>query len=278
MKAVGFVGRKMSEMTRFHLIGVAILSLALFSPTHADDPGFQALRIAHAGGGLGKRTYTNSYQALSENIKKGFRYFEIDFTYTSDEQLVCLHDWEINFERTFGFTTEHRLSLEAFKRLAAENPKFTNCTLDGLAEWMSQNPTALIVTDIRGENLKALQKIYENLPDSERRVIPQIYNPKNLQAARAMGFEQIIWTLYRFSGSNYKVMEWANGWMTSKVAITMPRERAESHLPKALAAQGFSTYVHTINKPEEMQKYMDQYGLTEIYTDFLAPVTQSKEP
>ena len=73
---------------------------------------FQVLRIAHAGGGLGKRTYTNSYEALDSNTKNGFKYFELDFTFTSDGRLVCIHDWKVNFKLTFGIETERRLTLE----------------------------------------------------------------------------------------------------------------------------------------------------------------------
>jgi hypothetical protein len=42
---------------------------------------FQVERIAHAGGGYEGQTYTNSYQALSANLKAGFVYFELDFFY-----------------------------------------------------------------------------------------------------------------------------------------------------------------------------------------------------
>ena len=112
---------------------------------------FQVLRIAHAGGGLGERTYTNSYEALDTNIKNGFKYFELDFVFTSDSRLVCLHDWERSFSRIFGLEIKHRLSLEQFEHLADENEEFTNCTLEGLADWMRNNPSTFIVTDVKEE-------------------------------------------------------------------------------------------------------------------------------
>ena len=257
-------------MKKIYTIGALIMSLTLVAIADGENTSFQALRIAHAGGGLGKTTYTNSYQALNANIVNGFRYFEIDFTFTSDDRLVCLHDWKVNFKRTFGFETDHRLSLEEFENLTAENTKFTNCTLEGLAVWMQKNPMAYIVTDVRGDNLKALKQIHDILPNADNRVIPQIYRPENFEAVNKMGFQQIIWTLYRFSGSAYKVVEWVNGWKT-KVAVTMPKEIAATKLPKALSARGIPTYVHTVNKIEEMNSFMANFGITEIYTDYLIP-------
>jgi len=253
-----------------YIIGVLIIVLAVAARADGKDTQFQAHRIAHAGGGLGKSTYTNSYQALAANIEKGFKYFEIDFTFTSDNRLVCLHDWNSNFKRTFGFETKQRLSLEEFESLAKDNKKFTNCTLDGLAEWMRKNPTAYIVTDVKDDNLIALRQIHEVLPDADRRVIPQIYEPENFESVNNMGFRQIIWTLYRYPESGYYVIRWVEQWEAA-IAVTMPRDRAGSALPNALAERGILTYVHTINKAGEMDRFMTEFGVTEIYTDFLVP-------
>jgi glycerophosphoryl diester phosphodiesterase len=33
-------------------------------------------------------------EALNENYGKGFRFFEIDFSWTSDGKLVAIHDWQ----------------------------------------------------------------------------------------------------------------------------------------------------------------------------------------
>jgi len=257
-------------MKRCHVVGILLVTLILASGAEAENSRFEALRIAHAGGGLGKITYTDSYQALSVNLSRGFRYFEIDFSFTSDDRLVCLHDWGFNFKRTFGFETKQRLSLKEFERLSKDNKKFTNCTLQGLAEWMRKNPTAYIVTDVKDGNLKALKRIRAVLPDADKRVIPQIYEPLNFDSVKNMGFRQLIWTLYRYPGTGYQVIQWLDQWQ-AVIAVTMPKDRAQSALPKALGQRGIPTYVHTINNQEEMDRFINEFGITEIYTDFLVP-------
>ncbi|MEE9542464.1 MAG: sulfatase-like hydrolase/transferase, partial [Thermodesulfobacteriota bacterium] len=161
---------------------------------------FQTRRIAHAGGGISGKTYTNSYEALNENIKKGFKYFELDFNFTSDGHLVCIHD----------FTTKEKPTLEAFNSRVKNKSAFHNCTLTGLIEWMEQNPSAKIITDVKDNNLKALEIISKKVPDFKERVIPQVYDPSNYAVVRKMGYSQIIWTLYRYGGSKSEILEWVD--------------------------------------------------------------------
>ena len=144
------------------------------------------------------------------------------------------------------------------------------CTIDTLVAWMNENPSAYIITDVKEKNLKALEIILEKLPNAKRRVIPQIYEPHNFQKIKDLGFEQVIWTLYRYRGSNDEVVDWIEQF-DGPFAITMPKNRAESTLPRELEERHIPTYVHTVNATQEMEKFVNKFGITEIYTDFLQP-------
>ena len=231
---------------------------------------FQVKRIAHAGGGIAGETYTNSYDALNKNIKKGFNYFELDFSFTSDEHLVCIHDWEGSFERSFGFSTKVRPTLKEFQTLVENKSEFQKCALDGLIEWIKENPTATIVTDVKDDNIKALKLLAKRIPDFRKRIIPQIYDPSNYDLIKKMGFDQIIWTLYRYNGSNEEVLKWVDRFK-GPFAITMPIGRAVTELPSLLARKHIPTYVHTINSEEEKDKFLTEFALMNVYTDFLNP-------
>ncbi len=228
---------------------------------------FIAYRVAHAGGGIHGETYTNSLEALNENYKKGFKFFEIDFSFTKDNRLVCLHDWEINFAQRFGHYPNEKPTLIEFEKLVKDQKQIHNCTLDGLAKWLKQHPSAFIITDVKERNIEALSIIYDKIPDASHRIIPQIYYPENFDKAKKIGFKQVIWTLYRYAGDNHSVIEWAKKFK-GPFAITMARDRADSELPRNLHALNIPTYVHTINDTREYEKYKTK-GITEIYTDFL---------
>jgi lipoteichoic acid synthase len=223
--------------------------------------GFKVKRIAHAGGGLGNQTYTNSYEALSDNVDKGFKYFELDFSFTNDNQLVCLHDWN---------ELGDKLNLNDFKTVVAGKFNYTPCTLDGLSMWMQEHKDAIIVTDVKSDNKKALEQIAKKIKNSRERIIPQIYDPDNFEAIKKMGFNQIIWTLYRYNGTNKDVFNELKKFY-GPVAITMPIDRAKNGLGKLLRQKGIPNYTHTINKKEDYNTLIQHLGISEIYTDFLTP-------
>jgi len=256
-------------MKNYSLLLIIIFSLFWSSQSEANN--FKAHRIAHAGGGINGKTYTNSYEALNLNIKKGFVYFEIDFSFTKYDQLVCLHDWEGNFEQIFKFKVNEKLTLDKFKYIARNNSEYENCTLDGLALWMNQNPSAIIITDVKENNIDALKIISRILPNASKRVIPQIYYPENFKIVQDMGYESIIWTLYRFPGSNEDVLIWIDKLFSGSFAITMPQSRATTELPKILAKKEIPSYVYTINSKDNMLMFINGWGITEIYTDFIIP-------
>ena len=59
--------------------------------------------IAHALGAIDDKVYTNSLEAFQHNYDLGFRVFEADLEYTSDDEIVLIHSWErANLKDIFG--------------------------------------------------------------------------------------------------------------------------------------------------------------------------------
>ena len=194
----------------------------------------------------------------------------MDFSFTKDRHLVCIHDWKNNFNRTFGFWPKEKPTLETFESLVRNKSEYHQCTLETLTHWMNKNTSAFIITDIKEDNLLGLKILSENIPRFERRIVPQIYDPRNYNKVKSMGYKQVIWPLYQYNGSNDDVLAWVDKF-DGPFAITMPKDRAASDLPKKLAEKGIPTYVHTVNTSEEAHKFINDFSVTEIYTDFLPP-------
>jgi glycerophosphoryl diester phosphodiesterase len=208
-------------------------------------------------------------EALDCNFKRGFEFFEIDFSWTADNQLVCIHDWKETFSRFFAFSITEKPTLETFKFLVRNVSKYHICTLSDLADWMKKHPNTRLITDVKSDNIKALQLISKTIDDFSFRVIPQIYQPNEYEIAKKLGYKNIIWTLYKFNGSNNKVIELIDSF--NLFAVTMPQIRAKENLGNVLKRKGIPTYVHTINSIEKVNEYVNNYGISEIYTDFLPP-------
>lgn len=219
--------------------------------------------VAHAGGAYEGQTYTNSLSALESNLDS-YQLFEIDFEWTSDGHLICLHDWEGAAERQFGPNTAGQLTFEQWSNYPRATT-WKGCTWQELVGWLEANPQKSIVTDVKTSNLDALRLISSSLDSFRTQIIPQIYHPDEFRPVAALGFEKIIWTIYRFPGDDADVLEAASSLDVS--AITIPKIRA-TQLGPHLAALGIDVYVHTVNEIADLAGYR-AVGVKGIYTDFI---------
>lgn len=270
MKTVRSVGRQMLTSQR-HIIATALASLFLLCHTiilgnlgasllaqTSNAPPQPIPRIAHAGGAITGKTYTNSLVALDANANH-YRLFEIDLNFTSDGHLACIHDWS-------SYPGGRSPDLAGFLRSQKGSP-YPKCTLDSLIGWLNHHPDARIVTDVKDDNIHALSFIAEHYPHYVDRFVPQIYFPHEYASVHALGYRDIIWTLYRYRWGGAFVLYHLRS--MKLYAVTMPTSpRRAQFLPPLLTRMGIASYVHTINDPTQL-KTLQQNGVSEIYTDTL---------
>jgi glycerophosphoryl diester phosphodiesterase len=221
--------------------------------------------VAHAGGTIGQTSVTDSIEAL--NINSAFYdRFEMDLSWTSDRQLVCLHDWQDSFSHRFGFVTKDPVSLAAFEKLLGDG-RLQNCTLETLAAWMVEHPEKRIVTDVKEANLEGLAMIAKAYPELRDQFIPQAYQPEEIAQIKALGFKNVIWTLYRYEGDEAAVI--AQLKKHSLLALTMNETRALTGLAlRVRDATGVQSYVHTVDDAAKAGCYAN-LGIAGVYTDSL---------
>lgn len=245
-----------------------LFALEAFSPvysaTEADisPPPF----IAHAGGGLENHTYTNSLEALDFNYRKGFRFFEVDFSWTSDGELVAIHDWQGDFMRRFHFPKERRIpNRDEFLDLEPTNG-LTQLTLAGVLEWAREKGDVFIVTDIKEKNSQALEKIFREKREFVQYLIPQVYSYGEYKNVKKIGYEKIILTLYRMRVFPPELVRFCA--VEDPFAVTMPLNLARSGLAQLLKPENVYVYAHTVN---DVKLYMElrKKGVNGIYTDYI---------
>lgn len=244
------------------IFAVIFLILTAIETFLHDD--LEVSRVAHAGGEFNSQTYTNSIDALNYN-KENYNFFELDLLLTSDNSVICLHDWDSSFRRTFNKETKTPISLEEFNLLVKNNKKYKNCTMDSLIKWLDENPSKTIITDVKDDNEKILKYIAANYSDYSNRFIPQIYEPSEYQKIRDIGYKKIIWTLYKHDFSAKYVMKHVKD-MDGLYAVTMPTSRARDGLGMKLKNLGIHSFVHTINSRFRLL-ILRIRGIDEIYTD-----------
>jgi len=220
-------------------------------------------RIAHAWWIYKWNIYTNSINALEKN-KDYYNLFELDFNWTKDNKLVCIHDWTWSFYKTFGFKLNGSIpTYNKFIYYVKHNNKYTNCTIETLITWLKNNPKKIIITDMKSKNTSWLNYIAKNYPTYINRFIPQIYNPNNYQSVRNMWYDKIIWTLYMYNWNSNEILQYVNN--MSLYAVTMPLERVYNWLWSKI---NIYTYSHTINSYYKFNQ-IKKLWINEIYTDKL---------
>jgi len=224
-------------------------------------------RIAHAGGQIDEATYTNSLEALNASYTAGFRAFEIDFSWTSDGHVVCLHDWEESFERSFALPPTGALSLAEFQQLVQDRSAYEKCTLSSLMQWLEVRPDTVLVTDAKERNIETLAHISAHYPQFLPRILPQIYQPEEYPSVRELGFGEPIWTLYEYPGGPVAVLDAIDN--MELFAVAMNTRRAVQGLGLELDLRQIPSYVHTVNDFADWL-YFQSLGVDEIYTDNLS--------
>lgn len=100
--------------------------------------------IAHAGGQIDGRMYTNSLEALELAYDRGLKLFELDLIRTRDGHLVAAHDWGWWQDATGSALEEPTL------RQFLELPLFgayRTLDLPALDRWFAEHADAWLVTD-----------------------------------------------------------------------------------------------------------------------------------
>lgn len=231
--------------------------------------------VSHAGAGLKAATYSNSREALDVAAARGLRRIEIDFETTRDGRVVAAHDWGQTYvelrpgvlpaplARYFQWGRPDHATFLATPMKGGLTP----IDAPGLAEWLKAHPDVKIVTDIKSNNVAILGRLIADGVPREK-LVPQIYSRGELAPVRGMGFDEIIYTLYR--DTDVPIPEVIAFARKHRVAVTIHSARVARADVQAFRDAGVPLYVHTINEPDRAIR-LQEWGAAGIYTDFLRP-------
>ncbi|HZI67123.1 MAG TPA: glycerophosphodiester phosphodiesterase family protein [Thermoanaerobaculia bacterium] len=242
-----------------------LIALAIAPPACAPRPPRAELprHVAHAMGEIGGHTYTNSLEAWQANYERGCRLFEVDLWITSDRRLVAFHN---GMEAAFGLP--QGFSRDEFMRTKIYG-KYTPLDSDRIARLLAEKPDWKLVTDTKSDFRTSLELPCASLKSRNlscaERVIPQVYRPRtDLPVAEALGFRQVIFTIYLGRTENREIVRVARS-NPAIVAVTMPPARATPETVRSLHDLGIRCYVHTVNGPAIPRQFAR--GVWGVYTD-----------
>lgn len=229
--------------------------------------------IAHACGGIGEDTYTNSREAFIHNYALGQRIFEIDFNLSNDGVLIASHD-EDTWRRLTG--SDRPYTSDNFNQTAMLSGYHT-LSCSQVIELMAAHPDVYVVTDTKATTQAEVMLAFSQLvycakqthPEVLERIIPQIYNEEMLPWISSIyPFRSVIFTLYQLRWTPDDILNFC---MNSGVRfITMPADQVSEDVLRLWDTLGIRVGVHTINDEHEAAKLFD-LGADVLYTDYLIP-------
>ncbi len=243
----------MKKKHKYYFYFVLILSFFLIFILYLYFNSLKEFRVAHAGGEYNGLKYVNSIAAMKLNSKYT-KYIELDLQLTKDNRLVCIHDPLIN--------------KKYFNELKKEFPKKDFCYDETLIKFLKENQKIIIITDFKTDNIAGLNFIKKNFEQFSKRFIPQIYNEDEYLPVKKLGYEKIVFTLYRVgSYSNEKIAKIVENF--DLFGLTMDPPRLRSGIVEKLHNKNFLIYVYTVNSYFRFLQYKIFFGADEIYTDNL---------
>lgn len=239
------------------------------------DSAIEALqksrRVIHAGGRYlcednKSRTYTNSAEALVNAYRAGYRVIEFDLTSTTDGYLACIHDWLHEFSR--DVTDGTALSISEWLNARVKGSLTPLCA-ESLVEFMREHPDLYVVTDVKDNNVAAVQKLAQTCPDLKDQFIIQIYKNSEYNRVKGYGFNNIIYTLYDVDKADKMDFEHLTSFATSHPLVGYAYHTTYFEMEgynENMANIGVPLFVHTVNGDEQREACYAA-GITAVYTD-----------
>lgn len=233
-------------------------------------------RIIHAAGKIDSYSYTNSKESLDLSLANGHRLIEIDFLFTSDNQLILRHDFEDETIQD-GFVSKNGTipTLETFLNTKIHG-MYTPMDIDALLYVMDEYEDLYIVTDTKEKDLisvldaitaKAKALDLEHVLD---RFVVQFYKYNDYKKLKKQTvFHNFIFTTYKL-GKEIKSEGFDNIIAFSVEnqidAVTIPKKYATEETIRKFTEHGLTLYTHTVNN-EEKEVELRRLGVAGIYTD-----------
>ncbi|GMC02836.1 hypothetical protein K5E_21390 [Enterococcus thailandicus] len=244
--------------------------------------------IAHGGGALEVKadyysTVTNAIEAFNQNYHNGLRWFEIDFSLTSDNKIIGRHDWHhYLYENYLGqvdpVENDQPLSYTEAKNLEIYR-KYHAATAKTIVDFLVKHTDARIIIDTKNQETEEYLQILEEINKScdvnkevLSRIIPQIYTTDQYEPVSKLGYyENLLLTLYSNNETNPQIIDFVkNNKKIIAVAFGQDAYYQRKDLIVPIHELGKEVFIFSVDKSSDATRYFNE-GIDGIYTNFLIP-------
>lgn len=215
--------------------------------------------IAHAGGQIEGKKYTNVLEALDYNYKRGFRLFELDFMKTSDNYFVAGHDWK-HWKSISGYKGDVPTTKTVFLQQKIFG-KYTPMDMLVVNSWFKNHSDAILVTDkVNAPNEFVPTFIDKNRLMMELFSLSAVKEGLSAKIRSAMPSEAVI------NGMKGDKVKTLTSLGVKNIALSRKSISKNRALLKALKEAGIKVYVYHVNFGKEFdEEYVLNKELKYVY-------------
>lgn len=262
--------------------------------------------IAHGGGGIDGRTYTNSLEAWNYSYSRGTRVIDADMRFTTDGELVLRHEWNDNLEQTSEVMKDSKVYMDRNGHIQYKQPRnvkfdfktfmskkifriYHPMSCKSMIEFMTSHPDLYVSIDMKADDKIKKYNIVEgykyivkkakeaNADSILNRIIVSIYDFKTYNEILSVyPFRNFVIRQYINSPHNYT--ELAAFCLEKKIhVVNVSSCYADDEGIQLLTEKGIRVIVAVVDYISDMQYYRKK-GFTGCVSSFLYediyPLTQ----
>lgn len=227
--------------------------------------------IAHSGGGIDGKVYTNCLEAWMCSYENGTRVFDADLSLTSDYQLVLRHEWYDDFEQE-GISEKNIPDYKTFM----ETPIFKEYTpMSGkdMLVFMQEYEDCYVACDFKEgiEGIKVLVDLAKNnsMESILDRVIISFYAYEDFYSINEI-YNFTNWAVRQYENLPHNYYELAEFCVRNRIPVCMVKQKylQEGDDISILINNGIKVWTAVVNNFEDIE-YYKELGVSGFVSDFI---------
>ncbi len=222
--------------------------------------------IAHAGGGIDGKTYTNSLEAVNKSISNNFKLIELDLLVTDDNRIIAQHDYrvlegicDINIFIDKKKKIKKKILYKDFDNCKSIfDGKYTLLKEDKIIEIFENNKNLILVTDKIDD-----YSLIKNKFEFQDRLIVEVFTIKDYLKAKLYGIKN---PMFLFTDGRRNIF-YTTFFNIKLISVSTANVKKYEKFFKYLLKNKVSIYSFSSNSENFNKKYIGS-AITGVYTDF----------
>lgn len=163
--------------------------------------------IAHSGGGIDGKIYTQSQEAWEQAYRRGTRVFDADLNWTSDGEMVLRHEWSDDLEQIRDYA-ENPPTYEEFMQEPVCG-KYTSANVDWMLKFMKEHEDVYVACDCKENPEFCYESLLTKVQDTDMmqvldRIIVSLYSYEDFERVKKLyPFQNWVVRQYKNEPHNY---------------------------------------------------------------------------